>query len=368
LLSLNLIDFKTLLNPFRFLSKVKHFIYLSFNAKLKFCFALHCLGLSHFLLRSDLHMKGIVLAGGSGTRLYPATLAVSKQLLPVYDKPMVFYPLSCLMLAGIREVLIISTPRDLPSFQHIFGDGSAFGLKLSYAEQPEPKGLAQALIIGEQFLNGEPCALILGDNLFYGYGLSGLLKEAASQTHPASVFAYRVEDPQRYGVVSFDAQGKALTLEEKPLIPQSNWAVTGLYFYDSQASAIAKSIAPSPRGELEITDVNKVYLEQGGLHVLRLGRGHAWFDTGTHESLLQASEFMKALEQRQGLKVGCLEEIAYQQGWLNEEQVLAQATRFGKSSYGQYLRQMIALNEVMYLNEPPLEELKPSAERLPLTV
>jgi glucose-1-phosphate thymidylyltransferase len=290
-------------------------------------------------------MKGIVLAGGSGTRLYPATLATSKQLLPVYDKPMVFYPLSILMLAGIQEILIISTPRDLPSFQQIFGGGSAFGLKLSYAVQPEPKGLAQALIIGEDFLAGEPCSLILGDNLFFGYGLSTMLSQAVQLQQGASVFAYRVEDPQRYGVVSFNEAGKALSIEEKPTQPKSNWAVTGLYFYDGKAAELARTVKPSARGELEITDLNRLYLERGELNVLRLGRGHAWFDTGTHDSLLQASEFMKALEQRQGLKVGCLEEIAYQQGWLTAEQLLEQADRFGKSTYGQYLRTVLRLEQ-----------------------
>jgi glucose-1-phosphate thymidylyltransferase len=292
-------------------------------------------------IQDPIYRRGIVLAGGSGTRLYPATLAVSKQLLPVYDKPMIYYPISCLMLAGIREILIISTPKDLPLFQELLGTGEALGVRFEYAIQPEPKGLAQSLLIGESFIEGHRSALILGDNLFYGFSLSKILREASQRAVPASVFAYQVRDPERYGVIRFNSSGKATHIEEKPTVPQSRWAVTGLYFYDEQASDMAKRVKPSARGELEITSVNQLYLEQGGLHVETLGRGHSWFDTGTHDSLLEASEFMKAIEHRQGLKVGCLEEIAYAQGWMSAAQLEKQATALGKSGYGDYLRTLL---------------------------
>jgi glucose-1-phosphate thymidylyltransferase len=290
-------------------------------------------------------MKGIVLAGGSGTRLYPATLAVSKQLLPVYDKPMIYYPISILMLAGISEILIISTPKDLPLFQQLLGTGEHLGVRFSYVEQAEPKGLAQALTLGEAFLDGSPCTLILGDNLFYGYGLSALLQQAVAPQVAgqagATVFAYKVEDPERYGVVSFDAAGKATTLEEKPKAPQSHWAVTGLYVYDGRASELAHTVQPSARGEVEITDLNRLYLNEGTLNVVKLGRGHAWFDTGTHASLLQASAFMQAIEERQGYKVGCLEEIAFQQGWLSPQALAQQAKAYEKNGYGAYLHKLL---------------------------
>lgn len=284
--------------------------------------------------------KGIILAGGSGTRLHPATLAISKQLLPVYDKPMIYYPLSTLMLAGIRDILIISTPQDTPRFEQLLGDGSQWGLRLQYAVQPSPDGLAQAFLIGEAFLDGAPSALVLGDNIFYGHDFQSLLKKADAQ-QGATVFAYHVQDPERYGVAEFDATGQVLSLEEKPVQPKSNYAVTGLYFYDSQVVDMAKSLKPSPRGELEITDLNRLYLEQGRLNVQLMGRGYAWLDTGTHDSLLEAGQFIATLEQRQGLKVACPEEIAFRSGWIDAAQVEKLAQPLLKNGYGKYLMQCL---------------------------
>lgn len=288
--------------------------------------------------------KGIVLAGGSGTRLHPITLGVSKQLLPIYDKPMVYYPISVLMLAGIREILLISTPEDLPSYQKLLGDGEQFGIELSYAVQPSPDGLAQAFIIGEKFIGDDSCCLILGDNIFYGQHFSENLKAANARTEGATVFGYHVSDPERFGVVEFDKQGRAISIEEKPTKPKSHYAVTGLYFYDNRVVDIAKSIKPSGRGELEITDINSFYLEDKSLSVEMLGRGFAWLDTGTHESLLEAGHFVHTIEQRQGLKVACLEEIAFHNGWLSAEQLNAQGEYLKKTGYGQYLMRL-ALGE-----------------------
>lgn len=285
-------------------------------------------------------MKGIVLAGGSGTRLYPLTMVTSKQLLPVYDKPMIYYPLSTLMLAGIRDILIISTPTDLPNFERLLGDGSRYGIHLSYKVQPSPDGLAQAFILGEEFINGESCAMILGDNIFYGAGLTKHLRKAASNTEGATVFGYYVDDPGRFGVIEFDQNGKAISIEEKPQNPKTNYAVTGLYFYDEHVCEYAKQVKHSARGELEITDLNKIYLEKGQLNVVTLGRGYAWLDTGTMESLSVAGEFVRAVETRAGIHIAALEEIAYQKGWIDLLTLEDSASKYGKSPYGQYLRKV----------------------------
>ena len=285
-------------------------------------------------------MKGIILAGGSGTRLYPLTMVTSKQLLPVYDKPMIYYPLSTLMLAGIQDILIISTPTDLPNFERLLGDGSNFGIHLSYKEQPSPDGLAQAFLIGADFIGDDSCAMILGDNIFYGNGLSPMLKKAASKQEGATVFGYYVDDPERFGIVEFDKNGKAISIEEKPEHPKSNYCVTGLYFYDKHVVEMARKVKPSARGELEITDLNRMYLEQGSLDVVTLGRGYAWLDTGTTDALAEASEFVRVIENRQGVQISAVEEIAYRNGWISKEKLLESAEQYGKSSYGKHLKQV----------------------------
>ena len=292
-------------------------------------------------------MKGIILAGGSGTRLYPLTKVTSKQLLPVYDKPMIYYPLSVLMIAGIRDILIISTPNDLPNFERLFGDGSSLGLNLSYKVQPSPDGLAQAFILGEEFIDGDACAMVLGDNIFYGSGLKKHLVKAAAKSKGATVFGYYVDDPQRFGIVEFDANGKAVSIEEKPEHPKSNYCVTGLYFYDNRVCEYAKQVKPSARGELEITDLNRIYLSQGELDVVTLGRGYAWLDTGTVDALSDAAEFIKVIENRQGIQIAAIEEIAYSNGWITLEQLLHHADSYGKSPYGKHLRR-VAEGKILY--------------------
>jgi glucose-1-phosphate thymidylyltransferase len=292
-------------------------------------------------------MKGIILAGGSGTRLYPLTKVTSKQLLPVYDKPMIYYPMSVLMMAGIRDILIISTPQDLPNFERLFGDGSQLGIRLSYKEQPSPDGLAQAFIIGEDFIDKDSCAMVLGDNIFYGSGLTSILRGAAAKTDGATVFGYYVDDPERFGIVEFDANGRAISIEEKPEHPKSNYCVTGLYFYDEHVCEYAKQVKPSARGELEITDLNRIYLEKGKLDVVRLGRGFAWLDTGTMDALSDATDFIRVIENRQGIQISAIEEIAYINGWITIDQLIEQADSYGKSPYGQHLKR-VAERRILY--------------------